>query len=48
LPAERFPADAGDRLPVLLANRLDEAAIEASRAKATGDYLVSSIPILDH
>jgi len=47
LPPERFPAEAGGRLPVLLANRLDEAAIEVSRAKATGDYLVCSMPILD-
>ncbi len=45
LPPERFPAEAG--LSVLLADRLDEAAIDALRAKAPGDYLICSIPILD-
>ncbi len=48
LPLERFTAEAADaRLPVLLADLLDEAAIDAARARAPGDYLVCSIPILD-
>lgn len=47
-PPERFGAEAAAaKFPVLLADLMDEAAIEAARAKATGDYLVCSIAILD-
>jgi len=46
LPPERFAAEA-THLPVLLADRLGAEAIQLARAKATGDYLVCSIPILD-
>jgi hypothetical protein len=48
LPPERFAAEAqGPHVPVLLADSLDEARISEARAKATGDYLVSAITILD-
>ncbi len=47
LPPERFDAEAAQvRMPVLLGAFLDVAAIEAARARATGDYLVCSIAIL--
>jgi hypothetical protein len=45
---ERFSSEASRvKLPVLLAERVPEAAIEAARGKAPGDYLVCSIAILD-
>lgn len=48
LSPEQFAEKAGQvHLPVLLADLLDEAAIDAARAKAPGDYLVCSVPILD-
>jgi hypothetical protein len=47
LAPERFAAEAADvKIPVLLADRLDEAGIAAARAKAPGDYLVCTIAIL--
>ncbi len=46
LPPERL-TEASDRLPVLLADLLDEAAIDAARAKVSGNYLVCPIPTLD-
>jgi hypothetical protein len=48
LPPDRFAAEAhGIHVPVLLADRLDEAAIDKARRAAPGDYLVSSLALLE-
>jgi hypothetical protein len=47
LALDQFGADAEGRLPVLLADRVGAGAVATARAKATGNYLVCSIPILE-
>jgi len=44
LSAEAFPGD-GRARPVLIAGQLDYAAIEAARSRATGDYLIATVPV---